>query len=121
MKKASPVGNVNSLTRTAIGCVSPPGAPDDERPQSALPELDISGLGAPAAGPGPLPSQISSRSMLGAREELVGEEGEPVTDGLDIDEAHGLLAAGLAEEALAGPEHDRKDDQPQLIDQVMLD
>ena len=38
-----------------------------------------------------------------------------------IDEAHGLLVAGLAEEALAGPEHDREDDQPQLVDQVVLD
>ena len=54
-------------------------------------------------------------------DELVGQEGEAVTDGLGIDEAHGLLVAGLAEEALAGAEHDWEDDQPQLVDQVMLD
>ena len=54
-------------------------------------------------------------------DELVGEEDEAVTNGLGIDEAHGLLVAGLAEEALAGPEHDWEDDQPQLVDQVMLD
>ena len=40
---------------------------------------------------------------------------------LRVDEAHGLLVAGLAEEALAGPEHDREDDQPQLVHQVVLD
>ena len=31
------------------------------------------------------------------------------------------MVAGLAEEAFAGPEHDREDDQPQLVDQVVLD
>jgi hypothetical protein len=49
---------------------------------------------------------------LGVSDELVGEEGEAVTDGLDIDEAHGFLVAGLAEEALAVPERDRVDEQP---------
>ena len=33
----------------------------------------------------------------------------------------GFLSLGLAEEALARPEHDREDDQPQLVDQVVLD
>ena len=47
---------------------------------------------------------------LGASDELVGEEDEAVTDGLGIDKAHGLFAAGLAEEALARPEDDREDD-----------
>jgi hypothetical protein len=54
-------------------------------------------------------------------DELVGQKDEAVTNGLGIDEAHGLLVAGLAEEALAGPEHDWEDDQPQFVDQVMLD
>ena len=61
------------------------------------------------------------RHPLGLPDELVGEEGEAVTDCLGIDEAHGFLVAGLAEEALASPEHDREDDQPQLVDQVVLD
>jgi hypothetical protein len=61
------------------------------------------------------------RRQLGLPDELVGEEDEAVTNGLGIDEAHGLLVADVAEEALAGPEHDWKDDQPQLVDQVMLD
>ncbi len=57
---------------------------------------------------------------LGVSDGLVGEEGEVVTDGLGVDEAHGFLVAGLAEEALAGPEHDRVDHQPQLVDEVVL-
>ena len=61
------------------------------------------------------------RRPLGVPDHLVGEEGETVTDGLGVDEAHGFLVAGLAEEALARPEYDREDDQPQLVDQVVLD
>src|SRR6266480_4953594 len=61
------------------------------------------------------------RRPLGLPDELVREEGEAVTDGPGVEEAHGLLVAGLAEEALAGPEHDREDDQPQLVDQVVVD
>jgi hypothetical protein len=45
-------------------------------------------------------------------DDLVGEEGEAVTDGPGVDEAHALLVAGLVEEALAGPERDRVDHQP---------
>jgi hypothetical protein len=33
---------------------------------------------------------------------------------------HGFLVAGLAEQPRAGPERDREDLQPQLVDQVML-
>jgi hypothetical protein len=51
---------------------------------------------------------------------LVGEVGEVVGDDPDIDEAHGFLVAGLAEEAPAGPEHDRVDHQPQLVDEFVL-
>jgi hypothetical protein len=53
--------------------------------------------------------------------ELVAEEDEAVANGLGVDEAHRLLVAGLVEEALAGPEHDGEDDQPQLVHQVVLD
>src|SRR5215218_9922582 len=60
-------------------------------------------------------------SVLCLPDERVGEEDEALTDGLGVDEAHGLLVAGLVEEALAGPEHDREDDQAQFVDQVMLD
>src|SRR5580704_13455567 len=51
---------------------------------------------------------------------LVGEEDDVVTKYPGVDEAHGFLVAGLAEEALTGPEHDREDLQPQLVDQVVL-
>ena len=61
------------------------------------------------------------RRPLDVPDHLVGEEGEAVTDGLGVDEAHWFLVAGLAEEALAGPEHDREDEQPQLVNQVVLD
>jgi hypothetical protein len=33
-------------------------------------------------------------------DDLVGEEGEAVADGLGIDEAHGFLVAGVADEAV---------------------
>src|SRR5258708_14044322 len=62
----------------------------------------------------------STQPQLGAPDDLVGEEGEAVTDGLSVDEARRFLVAGLAEEALAGSEHDREDEQPQLVDQVVL-
>jgi hypothetical protein len=51
---------------------------------------------------------------------LVGEDGDAVTERLGVNEAHGFLVAGLAEEALAIPEHDREDLQPQLVDEVVL-
>src|SRR2546425_10653227 len=49
---------------------------------------------------------------LGVLDALVCEERGVSVEGPEIDEAHGLLAAGLAEEALAGAEHDREDLQP---------
>jgi hypothetical protein len=49
------------------------------------------------------------RRPLGLPDELVGEVGDVALDSLDVDKAHGFLVAGLAEEALAGPEHDRED------------
>src|ERR1700716_4441499 len=60
------------------------------------------------------------RRPLGLPDELVGEVCEAVTDGPGVEEAHGLLVAGLPEEALASPEDDRVDHQPQLVDQVVL-
>jgi len=53
---------------------------------------------------------VAAGAPLGLADQLVGEEGEAVTDGPGVDEADGFLAGGLAEEALAGPEHDREDD-----------
>ena len=57
---------------------------------------------------------------LGVPGGLVGEVGDAALDGLGPEEAEGFLAAGLAEEALAGPERDREQFQPQLVDQVVL-
>jgi hypothetical protein len=57
---------------------------------------------------------------LGVSHGLVGEEGDVVTR-LGGDEAHWLLLAGLAEEALSAPNRDREDPQPQLVDEVVLD
>src|SRR5947209_19375922 len=57
----------------------------------------------------------------GLPDELISEEGEAAADRLGVDEPHGFLLAALAEEALAGPEHDREDDQPHLVDQVVVD
>src|SRR5947209_699006 len=73
------------------------------------------------AGIGLFGASAVSDARLRLADQLVGEEDEPVTDGLGVDEAHGFLVAGLPEEAPAVPEHDREDDQPQLIDQVVLD
>jgi hypothetical protein len=56
----------------------------------------------------------------GVPHDLVGDEREAVADGARADEAHRLLVARLAEEALAGPEHDGEDDQPHFVDQVVL-
>jgi hypothetical protein len=78
--------------------------------------------GCPPGGGGhPGHSGTPAPTPLGLPDELVGEKDEAVTNGLGIDEAHGLLVARLAEEALAGPEHDWEDDHPQFVDQVMLD
>src|SRR6266851_803362 len=60
------------------------------------------------------------RHPLGLPDHLVGEVDEAVTDGPGGEGANGLLVAGLAEEALASPEHERVYHQPQLVDQVML-
>ena len=56
--------------------------------------------------------------LAAAADDLVGHVGEAVTGGPAAGEAERLLAAGLAEQALAGPDHDREDEQPQFIDEV---
>src|SRR5216684_824653 len=58
---------------------------------------------------------------LGVPDGLVGEVGDAALEGLGAEEAHGFLVAGMAEQALAGPESDREDLEPQLGDQVVLD
>src|SRR6266581_8731017 len=57
---------------------------------------------------------------LGVWDALIGEVGDIAIEGLAVDQAHGLLVAGLAEEPLAAAEHDREDLQPQLVDKVVL-
>jgi hypothetical protein len=53
---------------------------------------------------------------------LVGEAGDAALEGQqDVEEAHGFLVAGLAEQALAGPGGDWEDLRPQLVGQVVLD
>src|SRR6266436_6303980 len=59
--------------------------------------------------------------LLGVPDRLVGEVGDAALEGLSVEEAHGFLVAGLAEQPLADPEGDREDLQPQLVDQVVLD
>jgi hypothetical protein len=58
---------------------------------------------------------------LGVPDRLVGEVGDAALEGLGVEEAHGFLVAGLAEQALPDPEGDREDLQPQLVDQAVLD
>ena len=61
------------------------------------------------------------RPLLGVPDWLVGEVGDTSFKGLGGEEAHGFRSAGLAEETLTGPEHDREDVQPQLVDLVVLE
>src|SRR5215467_3533543 len=61
-----------------------------------------------------------SRRSLGISDALVDEVGDAVIDGPGVHEARESLVAGLAEEALAGPEHDREDLQPRFVDEVVL-
>jgi hypothetical protein len=68
-----------------------------------------------------LGASVLSDVSLGPSHDLVGEEGEAVTDGPGVEEAHRLDVAGLPKQALAGTEHDREDDQPQLVDQAVLE
>jgi hypothetical protein len=55
------------------------------------------------------------RRPSGVRDTLVGKEDEAVTDDPAAGQAERLGASGLAEQALAIPDHDREDEQPQLI------
>src|SRR5919204_2028501 len=63
---------------------------------------------------------LQADQALGVSDGLVGEEDDAVTEALGADEAHGLLVAGLAEEALARPEHDWEDLHPKFVDEVVL-
>jgi hypothetical protein len=72
-----------------------------------------------ACAPSPTYSPKPSH-LLALPDNLVGEVREAVTDGPGFEEAHGHLVAGLAEETLASSEHDRVDQQPQLVDQVVV-
>ena len=58
-----------------------------------------------------LSSADAAARLLGVSDDLVGEVDEAVTDGPGVEGANGLLVAGLAEEALASPEHERVDQQ----------
>jgi hypothetical protein len=53
---------------------------------------------------------------LGVADALVGEMDKAVIERPAVDEAHGLLGAGLAEEALAITKYDRVDHKPQFVD-----
>src|SRR5262245_55955298 len=66
------------------------------------------------------PGTTAEQARSALPDDLVGEVGEVASDGPGVEEAHGFLVAGLAEEALAHPEHDRVDHQPQLVDQIVL-
>src|SRR3984957_7895944 len=57
---------------------------------------------------------------LGVSAEVIGVEDQATTDRPQVDEPHGLLVADLVEQANTSPEHDRVDDQPELVGQVVL-
>src|SRR2546428_177512 len=65
-------------------------------------------------------SRWRRRTPLGVPDALVGEKGDVAIDRLGAYEPHGFLVAGLAEEALAGAEHDWVDLQAQLVDEIVL-
>jgi putative ABC transport system permease protein len=77
---------------------------------------------AVTAVPGLRASRILPAAILRAElRDLVDHVDEAVPDGPALDETGRLLAAGLAEEALAGPDHDGEDEQPQLVHEVVLE
>src|SRR5260370_40556377 len=52
---------------------------------------------------------------------LIDEDGDAVADRLRVDEPQRLFVARVAEEALARPEDDGEDHQPQLVNEVVFD
>src|SRR6266566_7620366 len=68
-------------------------------------------------------AHLSDQNLFpsGLADRLVGKEGEVARDGLVCDEAHGFLVAGLGEKALADPEYDWVDHQPQLVDEIVVE
>ncbi len=63
----------------------------------------------------------STRRPSGVLGTVVREERRISVERPDVDEAHAVHARGLTEEPLAGAEHDRKDLQPHLVDEVVFD
>jgi hypothetical protein len=100
-------------------------APQVVAPVSSFVLLVAAGLAlavAVTAVPGLRASRIRPAAILRAElPDLVGHVDEAVTGGPAAGEADGLLAARLAEQALAGPHHDREDEQPQLVHEVVLE
>src|SRR5580704_15325252 len=94
--------------------MTPPRAPSAGRPPPA--SSSLSSRRGPAS-----PDRTTPRRLLAAADDLVGHVDEPVTGGPAAGEAEWLFAARLAEQALAGPDHDGEDEQPQLIDEVVLE
>ena len=77
---------------------------------------------AVTAIPGLRASRIRPAAIQRAElRDLVGHVDEAVTGGPAAGEADRLLAARLAEQALAGPDHDGEDEQPQLVHEVVLE
>src|SRR5690348_3048312 len=68
-----------------------------------------------------LPSDDCGRDrQLASSDSLVGDVRGVTVEGSGVAEAHLLFIARLAEESLAGAEHDREDLQPQLVDEVVF-
>jgi hypothetical protein len=77
---------------------------------------------AVTAVPGLRASRIRPAAILRAElRDLVGHVDETVTGGPAAGEADRLLGARPAEQALAGPDHDGEDEQPQLVHEVVLE
>src|SRR5690242_3213365 len=61
------------------------------------------------------------RARSGSLRERVGEEGETLAEGFHGDQAQTLLLADRFEETFARADDDGKNDQPQLVGEVVLD
>src|SRR6478672_10898855 len=129
---ARPPSTQPKSSSPAIAAGSPSGPLPDHRscqePTKRPNSMSLSACGPAGPGtcsastrPSRFTSPLATRQWCHAPDELVGEEGEAVTNRPGIDQAHRLPLAGLAEQALALPEDDGEDDQPQLVDEVVLD
>ena len=88
----------------SMGCLEHSG-PRSRRSLAALPDTCL------GRAPASFRNAGAVRRPLGVPDNGVGEEDEALTDGPGAEGANGLLVAGLAEEALARPEHKRVDHQ----------